>query len=502
MDNPVKSKRIKYILIFSSLLLFIYLIMRLINQAKIIQYFPLDITNDISSHIAQLYFLKSCGFHNLCSYWYNGFYLLKFYPPGWFFFTYPLLLLFKKPEIATYLSIIVMLIISFIAIHKIINLKEKSWLKSFAFFVFLFGTAASVSSFFRLGRVTELFGWMIFLILSFFILKYKDKNLDWKFVLFIPFYAILLIAQPIVAIPFHFFLLSLLLIKLKNKKALFILIGSIIFGIILSSFWWYQFVNNLDSESRTYSYLPEITIRFFDFNGQWASSAFLITILPVLTLIMFYIFYISNDKNKKELFFYSPILLISILVLTRAVTLIPYINFVYPEPYFTFFTIFILLFLFNTNLNNLPGKLSNLILISIIIIPIISIILSATITSYYQDHTGLEKNTLSLLKEAKGPFMILESQSSTSYPKAYYAYASIYLNLSTPSGWSPSELKEEDQKLLNELGVQFKNKECDNFLNTALKINLKEVITYNEYCNLKCNFKEKIIKENVCLLRL
>ena len=497
------SKKFKLALILSNLMLFVYLVFRLINQAKILKYFPLDTTNDISSHIAQLYFLKTCGFHNLCAYWYNGYSLLKFYPPGWFFFSYPLLLIFKRPEIAAYVSIILMLLISFIAIYKIIKLKEKSFLKSTSFFLFLFGTATSVSGFFRLGRVTELFGWMIFLILSYFILKYKDKSFDYNFIYFIPFYTIMLISQPIFTIPFHFFLLSLFLVKLRSKKELLILIVFTLLGIILSSFWWYPFVNSLGSESRTYSYLPEITQRFFDLTGQWVSSTILITILPIITLVMFYIYYLTN-KDKKELLFYSPILLISLLVVTRIATIIPYLNFVYPEPYFTFFIIFILIFLFNLNFEKLPRILQNLIPLGIILVSILSISVSVLTTSYYQGHTQLEKTTLNLLNEAKGPFMILETPSSTSYPKAYYSYAAIYLNLSTPSGWSPSELTDERNDLLNKVGSTFHNKNCNDFTDVANKLNLKEIITYNEFCNLKekCNFRERIIKDNTCLIRL
>lgn len=503
------NKLERFALIISCIILFPYLVFRLINQAKILTYFPLDITNDISSHMAQLYFLKTCGFHNLCSYWYNGFNLLKFYPPGWFFFAYPLLIIFKRPEIATYISIILMLIVSFIAIYKIISLKGKSWLKSISFFLFLFATATSISGFFRLGRVTELFAWMIFLILTYIILKYKDKKIDINFIWFIPFYAILLFAQPIVAIPFHFFLLSLFIAKRKSKKELGILFLSVFFGLLLSSFWWYPFIRDLGSEeNRTYEYLPEILSRWWwpngiDLNYQWTSSILLVTAISLITLIIFGVYYLSK-RDKNDLLFYSPILLLAFLVLFRIVTIIPYVNFVYPEPYFTFFIIFILIFLFNLNLQKLPNFLQKSIPICIILITISSTIMSITITSYYTNHTSLEITTIDLLKQVKGPYVILESPSSTSYSKAYYSYGSIYLNLTTPSGWSPSELSDKRQKLLVEETYNFEYKNCWSFIKTAKKINLKEVITYGDFCDWKdlCAFKERIDKNGACLLRI
>ncbi len=501
MEN---NKLKKFSFLLSCLIILPYLIFRLINQAKIINYFPLDITNDISSHLAQLYFLKSCGFHNLCTYWYNGFYLLKFYPPGWFFFTYPLLLIFKKVETAAFVSILLMLVVSFIAIYKIINLNKKSWLNSLTFFLLLFGTATSISGFFRLGRVTELFGWMIFLILAYFILKYKEKEIKINFLWFSVFYAVLLVAQPIVAIPFHFFLFGLFLIKLNKKKELFFLGISILIGLFLSSFWWYPFITDIENESRTYEYLPEIRERFFDLSGQWTSSVILITFLPIITLIMFYIYYYSNDKNKKELLFYSPVLLLAFLVLTRIATFIPYLNFVYPEPYFTFFIIFILIFLFQTNIEKLPIFMQKSLHISLMLVVIISTLASFFITSYYIDHTELEKDTLEILNSVNERFIILESPSSTSYPKAYYSYGAIYLNLSTVSGWSPSEMTDEYKNNLNSLAKEFKEEKCGNFLDLAKKISLKQVVTYNEYCSLKekCGLKKIKTMGNVCLLKI
>lgn len=498
--NILENRKIRISLIISNIILFIYLTYRLINQSRILSYFPLDITNDISSHIAQLYFLKVCGFHNICQYWYNGYELFKFYPPGWFFFSYPLLILFKKPELAAYISIILMLILSFIAIYKIISLKQKSLLLTFSFFLFLFASPTSISAFFRLGRVTELFAWLIFLLLTYIILKYKNKKLDFNFIYFIPLYTIIIFSHPTVTIIFHFFLLSLFLIKFKDKKELFILTISVLVGILLSAFWWYPFVTEL-KESRTEEFLPELRNRFFDIGGQWTSTVILITIIPLLALILFYFYYTSKNRDKNELLFYSPILILAVLAITRIVTFIPYLNFVYPEPYFTFFLIFSLIFFFNTNYSE---KIQRTLQIFLILLTTISTIVSFNFTSFYQEHTILEQTTIDLLKQTKGSYLIIDPPSPTSYVKAYYSYAAIYLNLTTPSGWSTSELSKEHNELLKKVTDEFKNRKCQEFKITSQKLKLNNIITYNEFCNImeECNLKEKIIKNNACLIQI
>ena len=73
------------ILIFAS-----YLLYRLYDQSAVLFFFPLDYSNDLSSVMAQLYFLAEYGFHAIIPHWYNGsFQLFQFYYPGWFYFVLP-----------------------------------------------------------------------------------------------------------------------------------------------------------------------------------------------------------------------------------------------------------------------------------------------------------------------------------------------------------------------------------------------------------------------------
>ena len=125
-------------------------------------------------------------------------------------------------------------------------------------------------------------------------------------------------------------------------------------------------------------------------------------------------------------------------------------------------------------------------------------------TSFYQKHTELERTTLDLLDQTKGPFLIIDPPSPTSYVKAYYSFGAIYLNLTTPSGWSTSELSEEHNRLLKKVTDEFKNQNCAGFIASSKDIGLKSVIAYNEFCDIKekCNLKKKTQKNNACLLEI
>ena len=96
----MNNKKYNWVFYLALILLFANFIYRLIDQSKLIKYFPLDYNNDGSSYMAQLFFMKVCGFHSYCSYWYNGFTAFLHSPPGWYFFTLPILEIFGKVNIA------------------------------------------------------------------------------------------------------------------------------------------------------------------------------------------------------------------------------------------------------------------------------------------------------------------------------------------------------------------------------------------------------------------
>ncbi|MFA4887901.1 MAG: hypothetical protein WC595_06845, partial [Candidatus Nanoarchaeia archaeon] len=156
-------------------LLLVHFLYRLIDQSQMMFQFALDFNNDVSSYMAQLHFLDVCGFHQACPYWYNGFTTFTFSPPGWYFFTYPLHLLFSDVKIATYVSLILMFLLGLFLLIKLGKTANFSLTKRIAFFALFFGNASAIGNFIRLGRVNELLGWILFIPLFFLFYHYRDK---------------------------------------------------------------------------------------------------------------------------------------------------------------------------------------------------------------------------------------------------------------------------------------------------------------------------------------
>src|SRR3989344_448025 len=115
----ISNKEIKNKLLYIPIIILgINLIIRIINQSKVIKQFPLDLTNDWSSYIALLFFLKDCGFHNFCPYWYNGFITFKLVPPGWYFFSYLINIITNNYLITAFISMVLIFLFGFVIMYK------------------------------------------------------------------------------------------------------------------------------------------------------------------------------------------------------------------------------------------------------------------------------------------------------------------------------------------------------------------------------------------------
>lgn len=136
--NKLELKKDKFdkVLLFPIIIMGIYFIYRLIDLSKIITYFPLDYTNDISSYIGMLFFLVKYGYNAIIPNWYNGFILFKIIQPGWYFYTLPIYLITKNILLATYISTISLFIIGFVLLFIIGKNNNFSLIKVLTFFVF------------------------------------------------------------------------------------------------------------------------------------------------------------------------------------------------------------------------------------------------------------------------------------------------------------------------------------------------------------------------------
>jgi len=495
---------------FAVLILGAYFIIKLIDQSKMISIFPFDYTNDYSSHMAQLYFLGQCGFHKLCPYWYNGYVLFKSYSPTFFVFTNFLFVSWTNNiQLSTYLGVVSTMALIFATIFYFGKLFKLSVVKRILFFLFIMANPMSIGNFIRLGRVGELAAWCAFFPLAFFVLWYKDKPFDKKFIFFIPLYFLIMLSHPTVIILAHVMLLSLFLVVSNKDKIKLVIYGAV--GAVLSSFWWLGFLINL-SNNFILSY--KNVKRVLDLSGPWLLTNIAGFIVPIALWATFYWYYKYKATNKrKELIFALPILISSAIYFFKLVPFVPLFKHVYPDTFLLFFLFYTVFYLLKIRFNKLNKKERWFILISLILIPIIAVAVSLVHTPWFNDKKDpIAEETISLFPNIpiseKYIITYCSDEGCCKVPScripAIDSYAPIAFNISTASGYTPEEINKDYIDILSKAMFLKNDKSCKEYLEELDFLNTTYVISYNDLCDYhkKCGFTEIDKREHACLMKV
>ena len=472
----------------SIVLLAVYLALRLINLSSIIKFFPLGRV-DISNYMAILHFLAEQGYGAIAPQWYNGFDLFLTFQPGWYLFSLPFYWLAGKVETAAYLSIIAMLLASFYCIIKIAKLNGLSKAKACLLSLLVLANPVSIAEFLKLGRTTELFGFMIFFAIALLVFYYKDKQLDLKFaILFSLLNAISILSHFSEALLAGVLVLGLFLIKDWKEKSFIFISGFA--SLILSSFWLVPFVKAVSQTTITGYHAA---LRLLDFQRWFFDSSLSLLVSSVL-LVLFY-FYLRELKQekvrcKREALFYLPVIVLAFLILSRAVIFIPLLKDIFPDSYLIFLIFFSSLIFLKIDISKL--ELSNLFYPLLFLVVLAGIILSAGFTPWFTAHNQENSDTLELMKSIPqdAKFLVLNGEESTSIK--YYDYAAIYLNLSTAAGDYEEVIEGTYIETIRNTNRALNAGNCKEIKSNAAILKVTHLITHNDYCLIlsDCNLGE------------
>lgn len=482
-------------LLFAIIILGVHLLWRLIDQSKMMFEFPLDYTNDYSGHMAMLFFLAKVGFHNIAPYWYNGYAVFKSYSPGWAFFTYPLYKLTSNILVATFASVIAIFSLSFISIALFFKKQGISFTKAAFFFLIIFANPIYIGNFIRLGKAPEHYGWFIFVLFAMFILYYKDKIMDKKFLWLIVIYALLMFSYMTIIILAHLLLLGFFITRKRWRERIYI-IGAVAMGLILSAFWWLPYLQGL-SQNNILAY--KMSYQLLYFSGQWLWTSIASFAIAGGFLLAFFLFWKSKGYSKREILFYSPMILLSLFIITRLIVFVPILNNVYPDSEMIFLIFFTAYFL--VTLKSIAKAIKWALLTGLILAPIAMVLINIYHTPLFIEHNRIGEDIIEILPLVEGKFLMVGNFPITAYPKAFYSYGPIYLNLSTSSGWSHSENSPDYITKLLSISDYTETKDCIKLTETLESLNTTSLIAINESCGLlgSCNYKLKKYSGDVCL---
>jgi len=495
------SKHLDKWLYVPVLLFFVYLILRMIDMSQLATTFPLYVTGDMPSYIGHLYFLAEYGFHALVPNWYNGFISFLAYPPGFFYFALPFYWLTNDASYGFYLAMVCLFVLALIAVMFFARSQGWSRIKGLAFYFILFANPIAIGNFVRLGRIPEFFGWLNFIILCSILLYYKDKKLTLWFLLFIPFYILLMLSHPAVIVFFHLIFLFGIMFLVKKGWQRMIILLSVVLGLLLTAFWWLPFVLNIFEQSAIVSVafgkemLSLQGLNWINFLMNQAISYGIV----ILLWITYFFYWRSNSHKRRNIIYFAPLILLSLLYLGRITEMLPIINVLFPDIYFIGFLFFTLYFLFNTKFSKNWIKVIGLL---ITLFAVVSVIFSAVYSPYFVGHTELEENTIALLPFVEENFLLTNPPEVTLHEPFLISYASTYYDLNSPYGCGPHGTVDLDfDKKVESTQFYIVDQDCEGLWKLMLEIDLQEIITFNEHCatlNL-CGLNLIANSENVCL---
>lgn len=502
MEHIKKYKEDK-IFYFATIILLSFFLFKLINQSQIMGQFPLDGNNDISAHLGQLHFLKEYGFHKNVPNWFNGYTLFLNYPIAWYFLTLPLYIFLGNILLSTFISHILLFIICFALFLILGKIARISIAKTAFLYLILFASPVAVGNLIKLGRVTELTGILFFISFFTLLLYFKDKPFGFKgMLIFALLYAALILSHPSWTIFASLSIPTFFILQNKGGRAFLLLAFSL--SILVTLFWLFPFIFTAKFSLLGIFYGTE---RLLDFKNFLYDNLVSFVLPPFMWFTAFFYFKnlkkINKQQLRREIIFYSIPLIVSFLYMTRIILFIPIIKRPYPDSYHMLFIFFSIFFLVKTPLNSYNNFFKNIIKLFIFAAPILFIVLSFAVIPNFRTNNEIDKEVISLLPNINvNDRFLIEKMPYPTSSYAFYSYAAVYYNLSTPSGWLNEGASEEYHKKLESITQDVQEKNCERLLKNLRAFNTTKLVTYRDYCigMQDCGMKLLIKKENVCLL--
>ena len=482
---------------FPSIVFLALFLKELIWYSWITKYFPIHVSGDLLTYMVRMYSYINYGFHEFIPYMFGkGSLLFNGHPLGWEVYASSFYYLVKDYFLAAYIALIVSAILLFLVFYLIGRLNKFSFIKVLLFYALFLGNPLILDSVFHIGRVTEVFDWMIFSIVFLILIWYKEKPLDYKFFLFVIFYSILTLTHIYQLVLGTILVGSLFLIKDYKEK---IIIGiSVLISLVITSFWWIPF-------SKATALYPH----------QWSTQLELASLSSIISyntiaILLFFVccyYYFNNNLNKKDFIFYLPSMVLALIMISRLILFIPVLRELPPNLYSSYF-IFLSLFLFLKT--EFSPKIKNFVKVALILLPIICGVFIFGFYNNYSfnykvpyEYTQINKDVLSIINFVEEKSFIAVEQEKRS--NTYAAYAIVMRNKDVAifdNLWDAPNRETIDKSF--ELYGSLKNRDCSSFLESINYFSIKELVSYEKECDFlkSCGFELKKRIGQACLFKI
>lgn len=470
----MKSKGVSSrLLVLSSVGLLIIILLKIFWFSGILKFFPFAM-GDLSERIGQFYLFVQNGFLGHTNQWFGGDVVLRYYPPGWFFFTYAFYYLVKGVLLSVFLSLVGIIVLTFAAVFFLRRYSGLSFAQSLFFSSFFFASPVAVSLLFHLGKLPEFFGWMFFIIMFFVSLYYVKRKLTYPYLLVPICFFVLLLTHPYVMVPASLIFVSLFVSK-KGLMDRVLVVASALVPILLSLFWWIPFFS---LKSSRVGYVPSRELL-----GLGSIASFN-TILVLLFFILFFIYHssVSSFDRKRVLLFYLPFLVLGAIDIFRVLPLVPVLNQLVIGAYNILFLILCLFLFMKIEWFRYGANVKKLLIVLLLLAPFVFYFFSFGYFSVPELDGGCYDNIVGVLDDVNNNYVVLLESTSGYSANSFVSYLTLNKpNLITPFGAYGAGFPSEKRELMDKMFISLKS-DCDGFKNLLDESGVVDVVSSGSLC--------------------
>jgi len=392
-------------------------------------YFP---KNDGSSHIPRTWMMQTHGFHALVPNWNHGFDYVSFlsYPPLYAFVSNFFAWAASSIEAGyslTFIFAVLLGLLFFTSFGRPCGLNGKQ--VAFAWLAFYFNPVC-VGWIFKVGRAPELLGWTFFVPIFLLATHYRNNRIDGRFHWIGVFLGLTILSQSSVGLFACLMIFSLFVSKNGRDRLQVVLTGFV--GLLISSFWMIPFLANLSAGSIGEFSGLDLLDRTSTLNKALSRA------LPILCVSMFTLFIISRERRTrgKDLRFFFPFLVLTVVYLFRIARVLPLLNKPFPGSYHQLMMAFMIFFLLGTT--RIPALKPSHLRATVSMVTIL--VLAFTLLNYrdmrsinsIEHHPGFV--VTELFEYIDDVYFILGDRR---FRLPLVGYATVYHDLSTIDSWHP-----------------------------------------------------------------
>lgn len=470
-------------------------ILIVLAQALTITFSGVPRGEDYSVHFARAVFLGRSGFHGNVKEWYDGHTLFLHYPPAYFYFLQPFLMV-ESGFGAIALSIIAIFFIGGVFCWH--YSKNKKIEKKYALLLFLVWVANPIMVFNLFwGRLPEIFGWLVFLAGALTFDYYEEKKLDMKFFALLAIISFTLILSYIAcALLFSILALGFML---KRRQELRKILSAFFIGIIASSFWWVPFILDYGNFSKNILlYVTPIKIfpmAIFDSSYQtpFLLVRFLLYAVPALVFLSLFL-----HEKKKTLFLPTAVLAVACII--QLTSFVPFFSSINPPGFGAFFILLSALIILR-NRESISNKKIGKITIALFFIILFALsVMNFRAFNFTPDPVVNGYNDI--IRNVEARYVVADAISRR---VAVYSFAAAQYELETPFGGSPQEISREEQEVEFLISKYVKDGNCDGVRTIAKEKNFSEIasgLQESKQLEENCGFELKACNDYVCIAKI